>query len=172
MGIFITNDTAHAWLGEVKWSLQSLQGDVLQQGVLAVNAVPLATTPVKTLDFASRVNADNRRDVVLVCELRQNDVRVALNTTLFVPDKHARLLDPQIAVQLESHEGQLCVQLHAQSLARFVEVALDGADVIFSDNYFDLPAQTEMTITASLPEGWSIDRARQALRVRSLRDSY
>jgi len=172
MGLFITNDTAQDWAGEVKWSLQTLRGEVLEQGVVAVNAVPLATTPLKTLDFAPRVNDDNRRDVVLVCELWQNAVRVALTTTLFVPDKHARLVKPEIATQLDADNGQLRIQLQAQSLARFVEVALDGADVIFSDNYFALPAQTAVTITCSLPEGWTLDQPRQALRVRSLRDSY
>ena len=35
MGLFVTNDTAQAWSGEVKWSLQTLRGDVLEQGVLA-----------------------------------------------------------------------------------------------------------------------------------------
>ena len=95
------------------------------------------------MDFTSRVTDDNRRDVVLVCELWQNDARVALTTTLFVPDKHARLTEPEITAQLEADNGQLHIQLQAQALARFVEVALDGADVIFSDNYFDLPAQSD-----------------------------
>ena len=58
-------------------------------------------------------------------------------------------------------------------LARCVEVALDDAEVIFSDNYGDLPAQTAVSITCPLPEDWTLDRARQVLlRVRSLRDSY
>lgn len=172
MGLFVTNDTTQDWSGEVKWSLQTLRGEGLEQGVIAVNAAPVATTSVETLDFAARVNDDNRRDVVLVCELRQNAARVALTTTLFVPDKHAQLVDPQIAAQLENAGGQLQIHLQAQSLARFVEVALEGADVIFSDNYFDLPTQTTVTITCSLSEGWTLARARQALRVRSLWDSY
>ena len=172
MGLFVTNDTARAWSGEVKWSLQSLRGDVLEQGVLAANAAPLATTLLERMDFTSRVNADNRRDVVLVCELWQNAVRVALTTTLFVPDKHARLIEPEITMQLEADHGQLRIQLQAQALARFVEVAFDGADVIFSDNYFDLPAQTTVTITCSLPEGWTLEQAHAALKIRSLYDSY
>jgi beta-mannosidase len=68
--------------------------------------------------------------------------------------------------------AQLRLRLRAQALARFVELALDGTDAIFSDNYFDLPAQTEVIITCPVPQGWTIDRARQALRVRSLFESY
>ena len=172
MGLFVTNDTVQGWSGEVKWSLQALRSDVLEQGVLTVNAAPLATTRLETMDFTSRVTDDNRRDVVLVCELWQNAVRVALTTTLFVPDKHARLTQPEITAQLEANNGQLRIQLQAQALARYVEVALDGADVIFSDNYFDLPAQTVVTITCPPPEGWTLEQARSALKIRSLYDSY
>jgi beta-mannosidase len=57
-------------------------------------------------------------------------------------------------------------------LARFVELELEGADVVFSDNYFDLPAGQPVTITCPLPEGWSLEQARAALRVRSLFESY
>jgi beta-mannosidase len=156
----------------VKWSLQSLRGEVLEHGVLAAQAAPLATTRLVKMDFTSRVNDDNRRDVVLVCELWQNAARVALTTTLFVPDKHARLTQPEITARLEAGKGQLHIQLQAQALARFIEVAFEGADVIFSDNYFDLPAQTAMTITCPLPGGWTLEQARTALKIRSLYDSY
>ncbi|HTP10244.1 MAG TPA: glycoside hydrolase family 2 protein [Anaerolineae bacterium] len=172
MGLFLTNDTPQEWSGQVHWSLQSLHGEVLEQGSVSVNASPLATTTASVLDFAARVNDDNRRDVVLACELWHNGARTALTTTLFVPDKHARLQSPKIEAQLDLINGQLQIQLQAQSLARFVEVALDGADVIFSDNYFDLPARQTITVTCPLPSGWTIAQARQALRVRSLRDSY
>jgi beta-mannosidase len=172
MGLFITNDTAEAWSGEVRWSLQSLRGEMLEQGVLAANAAPLATTLLEKMDFTSRINDDNRRDVVLVCELWQNHARAALTTTLFVPDKHARLTAPVITAQLEADNGQLRIQLQAQALARWVELAFDGADVIFSDNYFNLPALTAVTIDCSLPAGWTLEQARAALKIRSLYDSY
>lgn len=47
------------------------------------------------------------------------------------------------------------IQLPEHSLARCVEVALDDAEVIFSDNYGDLPAQTAVSITCPLLESWS-----------------
>jgi beta-mannosidase len=44
--------------------------------------------------------------------------------------------------------------------------------VVFSDNYFDAPAGRTTAVTCALPEGWSVERARRALRVRSLYDSF
>jgi beta-mannosidase len=57
-------------------------------------------------------------------------------------------------------------------LARFVELELEDADVIFSDNYFDLPAGQPVTINCPQPEGWGVEEARAAMKVRSLFESY
>jgi hypothetical protein len=57
-----------------------------------------------------------------------------------------------------------------------VECSLAGASaqgsVIFSDNYFDLPAQQVITVMAPLPVGWDLAMARAALKVRSVYNSY
>lgn len=64
------------------------------------------------------------------------------------------------------------MRLRSNALARCVELAFEGADVIFDDNYFDLPAGRELEVGFELPAGWSLERARAALRVRSVADTY
>lgn len=172
MGLFVTNDTVDTWQGKVRWSLETTRGDILMDGHAEAQAAPLATTPISQLDFADRVTTENRRELVLVCELWQNDRRVALTVTPLVPDKHLRLEKPQIDVELKATETKLMIRLRARALARFIELSFTDADVIFSDNYFDLPAHDSFAVICTLPEGWTLDQARQALRVRSLVDSY
>jgi beta-mannosidase len=68
---------------------------------------------------------------------------------------------------------QLMVELTALSLARFVELKLSGApDIVFSDNYFDLPAGRSKKVTCPIPEGWTADQAENSLRVYTLYDSF
>jgi beta-mannosidase len=50
--------------------------------------------------------------------------------------------------------------------------ALEGEDVVFSDNYFDLPVGRAVTISAALPAGWTLSQAGAALKVRSVYDSF
>ncbi len=69
-------------------------------------------------------------------------------------------------------ENLLHIDVTARSLARLVEIALDGADVVFSDNYFDLPAGRTVTVTSPLPVGWDASQAEAALRIRSVYDSF
>jgi beta-mannosidase len=170
--IYLSSDLRADWTGAVRWSLETLTGEVLTSGEETVKAAPLAVTHVRTLDFADRVSDDNRRELVFVVELWQGERRQALQIATFAPTKHVALIDP--AIQIEPHvEGdQLIIEVTAHSLARLVELSLSGADVIFSDNYFDLPANRMVSVSCPLPNGWTIEQARSALKVRSVYDSY
>jgi beta-mannosidase len=53
-----------------------------------------------------------------------------------------------------------------------VELSLNGVDGVFSDNYFDVPAGRTSRVSCPLPESWTLEQARTALKVRSLYDSF
>jgi beta-mannosidase len=178
MGVHVTSDLAEPWAGTVRWSLETLGGEVLVSGQDAVAAAPLASTEVCTLDFVNRVSDDplsdapSPRDVVFVCELWEGDEQVSRSLASLVPSKHLSLSDPALSVDVSQQDDEWVFEIKAQKVARFVELALEGVDVVFSDNYFDLPAGRAVAVTCPLPEGWTLERARQALRARSLYDSF
>jgi len=66
----------------------------------------------------------------------------------------------------------LVIDLTSSSLARFVELSFEGLDIVFSDNYFDIPAGYKVTITCPLPDGKTPAEMGRLLKVRSLRDTY
>jgi beta-mannosidase len=171
-GIHVTSDLTAPWEGEVRWRLETLHGKLLEQGREKVTAAPLADTLACDLDFGGRIDDGNRRTTILTCELWQGRVKISSCVSCFAPFKHLPLSDPGIRVNVRRSGERLMLDVSAKSLALFVELALDGADVVFSDNYFDLPAGGRARISAPLPKGWPLTRARKALRVRSLADSY
>lgn len=171
-GVFITSDLREPWEGSVRWSLETLGGEELAAGEEPVRAAPLAVTPVRAHDFAGQVTDDNRRALVFVAELWQQDRLITRQTAFFAPTKHLLLADPQPTATCSQDGAQLRVELRGRSLARLVELSLAGADVVFSDNYFDLPAGRAAVVTCPLPAGWDASRAAAALRVRSVYDSF
>ena len=178
--LYITNDLRERWKGGIRWSLETLDGVVLASGQETVDAAPQAATHVATLDFSDHVTDDNQRQVIFVAELWRQDQSRGWSSTeplqpqiaTFVPTKHLSLADPAVAADLQVEQGQLTVSLAARSLARLVELSLEDADVVFSDNYFDLPAGRTVTVSCPLPAGWTLARSREALKVRSVYDSY
>lgn len=175
--LYVTNDQTQEWRGTVHWSLETLEGTVLEAGSEQVAVPALSAVKVRAFDFTSQVTPSNQREVVFVHELRDGDRRLSMGIVPFVPSKHLKLTDPGLTVTVHETSEGFEIQLKAERLARFVWLALEGADeatngAIFSDNYFDLPAGRTITITLPPLDGWDIERVRRALRVRSLVDSF
>jgi beta-mannosidase len=165
--LYLNNDTREAFEGQVNWSLEAFDGRPLRVGVAPVSVAAGAGAEVALLDFTADVTWDAARELVLVCELCAGDTALALVVTPFAPDKHLALADPQIAAEVVESIDGLTISLTSMTLARFVELSLEGADVIFSDNDFDLPAGRTVAVSCPLPEGWTVEQARAALRIRS-----
>jgi beta-mannosidase len=170
--VYLSSDLREAWRGSVRWELTRLDGKVLDSGEKDAAVQANGVTAVESLDFSPFLDDDARRDLAFVAELRQGDRRLALQTAFFVPTKHLMLVDPQIDSAVSVRDGVLSIELSARSLARLVECTLAETDVVFSDNYFDLPAGYTVTITAPLQHGWDLARAQAALRVRSVYDTF
>jgi beta-mannosidase len=170
--VYVTNDMLEPWEGAVKWSLETLDGVVLTSDVAPVNAPPQAATQVCKLTFSDRLSDDNIHWLVFIAELWQGDRFVSRQTAFFSPIKHLFLMDPAIGVNLHEENGQVIIDLSSQSLALIVEVSLSGSDVVFSDNYFNLPAGRTIRISCPMPAGWTLDRAEKEFNLRSVYDSY
>jgi beta-mannosidase len=172
MSVHVTSDLVDEWTGQVQWTLETLDGQMLDSGAQEVTAVPLANTPLFIRDFAGQVQDTNRRALIFTCQLLKDGQLRTCSIATFAASKHLELVDPGLLAAASAADGQLSIQLSTASLARFVELALEGTDVVFSDNYFDLPASCQRTIPAPLPAGWTPEQAQAALRVRSLYDSF
>jgi beta-mannosidase len=167
----VTNDLLVPFKGQVRWSLVELNGKQLATGTADVEVSPQSCAEIcaPELEMAHA----QRRKQVFIAELYQNGVRMATNLVTFVPNKHLELVDPDLQAAVTRKGNELSISVKASSsLARFVELSFEGVDVVFSDNYFDVPAGTSVIISCPVPEGWSLGRLRKALRLRSLRDSF
>jgi beta-mannosidase len=172
--IAVTNDRVGEWRGQLRWSLEGLDGKVISAGHAEVEARGLGTTRVAALP--SPAEPHERRTTVLVAELLEGESRLALVVTPFAPDKHLALRRPQIRTAVTAEEPdraahKATVVLRSDVLARWVELSLEGAEVVLDDNYLDLPAGREVAVGFELPDGWDLARAQAAFRVRSVADT-
>ncbi len=167
MRLHLTSDRVEPVEAAVRWRLETLDGQVLQKGGQFVRAAALSNTPVTTQDFSSQVTTQNQKNLVFVAELWQGAEVTSRSVTPFVANKHLELRNPGLKISTRAKGQTLFVDVSAQTLARFVELSIEGADSVFSDNYFDVPAGMTVTVTTPLPDGWS-----GSLNARSLYDSF
>jgi beta-mannosidase len=171
-GVYVTNDLLEPWNGDIHWSLETLAGKVLTSGQAKVSLGPQSATQVCLLNFTDQITDDNIRTLFFIADLWQGEQFVARQISNFSPIKHLSLEDPAIIVDLRREKQKLIINLTSSSLAIIVEVTLSGADIEFSDNYFNLPPGRTVQISCPIPLGWTLSRARKALRIRSVYDSY
>ena len=184
VSIAVTNDSAEPWQGEVRWSLERLDGEVVASGREAVDgcagwrrrrSICAGGRPGRserpTRDRPGRRTLARRRAGDLVGD----DVRPGQAAAARSGPRLSGRSRPRPATRPATARAggrRVAAHLRSDTLARWVELALDGADTIFDDNYVDLPAGRDLAIGFELPDGWTLDRAREALRIRSVIDTY
>ncbi|NLG98994.1 MAG: glycoside hydrolase family 2 protein [Chloroflexi bacterium] len=170
MNVWVTSDVVAPWSGEIKWKLVTLGGETLESGAESVSLAPQASQMIFSRSFT--LTPEQRRSVVFICELEQDGKLISRSVNPFIANKHLDLASPNLKVGVAQEGGQAVYTVTGESLARFVELSLTGADVIFSDNYFDVPAGVTVQVTSPIPAGWTIEQVRAALKVTSLYDSF
>lgn len=170
VGVYVANDLPQPWRGSMRWTLETLDGEKIDSGLMESNAEPLRSTCLRQLDFASQLKAHGKNNLIFTAALYEGDRRVAWQIATFAPEKDMQLPDPSLEWTLAGEGIDLTITLTSRRLARFVWLRFEGAQVVFSNNYFDLPAGWAAQIHCPLPAGWTVEQARQALRVRSLAD--
>ncbi|MBO9608648.1 MAG: glycoside hydrolase family 2 protein [Paenibacillaceae bacterium] len=172
--LHVTNETMRSFAGTVRWFLRSADERLLASGTAPAAVGALATGEAAALDFAGQI-ADCK-EAYLQYELAGEDgAVVSKGTVLFVPAKHFSFRKPHIAAQVAEADGLVSIRVGSDALAKFVELELDGQDVVFSDNYFDLSGGESVVVTVPrdrLPASWTTADIAAALQVRSYWDTY
>jgi beta-mannosidase len=169
MKIHVTSDLVEPVDVLIRWRLETLDGECLSSGEQFLRAMALADTLAGSYDLSSFVSFKNQRKVVFVAEMWQDSKLLAHSVTPFVANKHLELSSPDLNVQTQVQGDTLRVDISTRTLARFVELSIDGIDAVFSDNYFDIPAGGSVTVSTSLPENWT---SASTVQARSLYESF
>jgi beta-mannosidase len=170
--VFITNDTLLSVAGMVRIKVESLAGNALFSAENTFIVGAQTVVKVSDLDCSAFVTGGLLREAVFIAEFWQANQLMDRKTAFFAPVKHLNLTDPKITSKVEVVEDEVRVTLLAETLALQVELSFKDMDCVFSDNYFDLPANTALSVTACLNQAISIETLESRLRIQTIYDSY
>lgn len=100
---------------------------------------------------------------------------ISRGTEFFCPAKHIDLIDPQITATIQKDVSDFIITLTALSPAFYVELSLENADAVFSDNCFYLPSDKPVTVSVkkeSVKGLSSCEEFLSSLKVWNLFDTY
>lgn len=169
--LHVTNDTTEAFNGLLKWQLETMDGTIVKSADVEINAPAECSIKAADLDFSEYLDYDTRRQTVLVHELHSKGECLSMGVTTFAPSKHLDLLDAEVSAAVEKIDDEVRISLESNKLVRYVMLEADGCDLLFSDNFFDLPAGRKVIVAADA-KGMSADEISSRLRITHLKESY
>ncbi len=173
--IFTIHDAPQPRAARLRWSLRTLDGRIV--GTEHAREVALASRQVVRQAECACAEAGEewtREQIYLRAELLDvNGARLSVQTAFFTVPRFIDFVDPRITAEIRAAAGGGAeITLRSVSLAPAVALGFGGMPVWLSDNWFDLTAGEDYTVTARLPAGVGIDALRAAITITSLWHSY
>jgi beta-mannosidase len=165
--VYIVSDRNKNIKAELLMELFDLNGEILWSQAKPVLVSPGSSSVHHKFDLAL-INGRNNT-VFLKCSLVGNSETFE-TVHYFAKPKELLLRRPQISVIKPFCDEQQCVKLLSDVLVKDLFVYIEGEDLHFSDNYFDLLPGQEKTIY--LPKGVKIKRLHKKIKLKSLNDIY
>lgn len=141
----VANETMKDQMVSVKWALRNNDGTpVLSQSAeLSVKAL--------SSEWLEKVRFDDADPYAQYAsyEMYQDGAYISGGTVLFAAPKYFKFLDPKLEVHVDGDE----LVVSAKNYAKGIEITNDEADLLLSDNYFDMNAgEVRVKILRGTPE--------------------
>jgi beta-mannosidase len=124
-----------------------------------------------SLPIAELMKAGDAKSAYLLCELAGGPGVRSSTRRFFKPYKELSLPTPKLTTEVSGAGKEIRVAVSSDGLARAVHLSFEGADALFSDNFFDVDAKSRVEVRVETP-GLTVDEVRKRLRVRSLADAF
>ncbi|NLM74342.1 MAG: glycoside hydrolase family 2 protein [Clostridiaceae bacterium] len=173
VSLHVTNELLSPVKGKVEWRLRGKGSKVLQEGDVEVRANPLSAEKVLDFDFEGIISPSDIRSTYLEYAWIPEEDREVRSALLFVPPKHFEFEEARITSDIEEYDDRFLITLSSDVLAKCVELDIKNADVVFSDNYFDILPESAVMVEImkkDLPDFCNYRFIKKNLKIRSLRD--
>ena len=130
----VGTETLRDFRGTAEWSLRRPDASVIESGSFQVDCPALSAVWLPKQDFSHYGTYDCYYSYRL---LDEDGSVVVQGSVLFCAPKHFKFADPRLNAFVSGDE----IIVTAEAYARSVEIQA-GADVVLSDNYFDMDAGT------------------------------
>ena len=147
VNVFIVSDSLKAIAARLQICLMDFNGHVLNRKIIPVQIKANSSGNFYQVTENALLKRVDRKDVVLVVRLLQQDKELSQNCLYFQHPKGLNLTKTPVKVTLTSKNGTYVLKLSAPHLLKNLRVSAGDDNIIFSDNYFDLlPGETK-TVT-------------------------
>lgn len=168
--IQVVNDRAEPCHGALKWRSVCLDGTELASEIVELDVPKTGVSEVICLSYPAIAKRERPANVVLCLSLYEGQKETASRNQLLVKEQKIRFEKPEFKTRLELNGTRGTLTLWADRFAHYVELAVDGIVLNFSDNYFDLEKGVPKELHFELPAVMDKAELLRRLSIRSYAD--
>ena len=141
----VSNEQRKDFTGSIRYRFANNMGEVLYEDTKKFSLDALTSEDIAVY----KPSAEKPYTTFVTVDLfDENGVFVQRQTELFTQPKYFEWQKPTIKVEAADAEGGVLLSFTADVFAKDVFVDFDGADIVLSDNYFDLTDGSAYTVLA------------------------
>ncbi|HTK80915.1 MAG TPA: glycoside hydrolase family 2 protein [Bacteroidota bacterium] len=163
--VWVTNDLVKPVTGTVTLTLRSFEGKILWRRKGSV-AIPGNSSKNFYFFDSHRFPQHEPASSYLLAHLRTSGRQTSENRLYFVEPKYLRLPKARVRARLIRDNDGYAVVITAESFLKNVRVEIEGEDVLFDNNYFDMDASSQRKV--AFHSNRKIAYLRKHLRLRWL----
>jgi len=168
--IYVTSDRPEDVSGELRWSVTTLEGELLRQDSKQIEIPARTSRQAGALDLAGLVKAHGAPNLLIWPEVIIGGRVVAENTLFFVRPLKLTLKQPKLNVRSSGGDQVYDVLIGTDVPALWVWANLKDADAAYSDNLVHLRPGRTAEIRVTLDRPMTPFDFRRNLEVRSVYD--
>lgn len=173
MTIYSHNESLKEESGKIVFCLMNKNLDILWKTEKDVTMPPLSARCEVEQDFSDFVNTlEMERSCYVMCSLEVDGKVISRRTALFTSPKYFSFDKPVYKVKVIEEKDTFTINVKSNTYSRFVEIQIQGEDVVFSDNYVDLIDKEGIDISVDKKDLKKVDHLQERIRLFSVADSY
>ena len=168
--LYVSNERRQSFVGNLEYRIIDNRNKVIYTSVEQCVVERGCAKHIVSRDFSETIKG-HEHEYYLDCSLRDPMGASSHVTMTFVPEKHFKLLPPNIKAQVVGSDKRFSVTLTAEAFARGVEISFADRDAVFSSNYVDITSSAPIKISFNLMGGFeTAEHLNRTIRIRSLYD--
>ncbi|MFW5886362.1 MAG: glycoside hydrolase family 2 protein, partial [Bacteroidota bacterium] len=170
LDIFMVSDALEPVKAKLKVKCINFSGEELWGFTKELNLEPNSNNCIAEEKIDDIRKGQDQEEILIFAEVINEKETIAYNMLYFKPIKELKLPQPGITFNIQVKDKIPEITLSTRKLAKNVFLKIEGNDVFFEDNFFDLlPGQQKKVRVYNSP---GIDDIKTNLKITSVIDSY
>lgn len=170
--VYVVSDKLKNTSAELRISGYDFSGNSLSKETLKIDVPANSSGIFFEKKIKDLISGKKSSEAYLHIQLFENGSLVAENNFFFVAHKSLSLPVSKVEAEISKSGDMYSVKVKTDSFAKNVYVYFDGVDANLSENFFDLNAKTEKTVTFKIKENITIEELKSKMKILTLANTY